>query len=136
MAKPLLDVSLKVDKKGLKHVKEMPERMAKGLFSGMQDALALAEKTTKGVYLSGKALHRRTSFLYNSIATEIKSKGKGNSLNIVGSLGTMRYDVPYGPFWEFGGKYGARSFVRPAIDDSMSKMLQFIGRSATKEMNK
>ncbi len=132
MAKPLIDFKFKVDKKDLKHVEEMPERMAEGLFEGMQQALALAEKSTKSVYLSGKALHRRTSFLYNAIGTEVKKQ----SLNIVGSLGTMRYDVPYGPFWEFGGKYGARPFVRPAIDDNMTKMLEFIGRSATKEMNK
>ena len=131
MTKPLIKFDLKVDKKDLKHVQEMPERMAEGLFEGMQQALALAEKSTKSVYLSGKALHRRTSFLYNAIGTEVKKQG----LNIVGSLGTMRYDVPYGPFWEFGGKYGARSFVRPAIDDNMSKMLEILGRSATKEMN-
>jgi phage gpG-like protein len=127
----MINIKIKVDKKDLKHIEEMPKRMTEGLFEGMKRALTLAEKSTKSVYLSGKALKRRTSFLYNAIGTEVKKK----SMGVVGSLGTLKYDVPYGAFWEFGGKYGKRSFIKPAIDDSMNEMLVIIGRSATKEMN-
>ena len=39
MAKPLIKFDLKVDKKDLKHVQEMPERMAEGLFEGATENL-------------------------------------------------------------------------------------------------
>jgi phage gpG-like protein len=127
----MITITIKANKEDLKNLEKMPKKMVKGLFKGMQRALALAEKSTKKVYLSGKALNRRTSFLYNSIGTEVKMQG----MDIVGSLGTMKYNVDYADFWEFGGKYGKRSFIKPAIDDSMNQMLVILERSAIKEMN-
>ncbi len=116
---------------GTEELKEMPKDMMDGLFKGMQQAILLAEKSTKGVYLSGKALHRRTGFLYSSIGNEVKITGD----KVIGSVGTLKYIVDYAGVWEFGGRFAARPYIKPSFQDNMEAMLKILGRSTTEKMN-
>jgi hypothetical protein len=123
----MLDFRMTVDH----NLKELPKDMMDGLFEGMQKAILLAEKTTKDVYLSGKALHRRTGFLYSSIGNEVKITGT----KVIGSVGTLKYVVDYAGVWEYGGRFAARPFLKPSFEDNMEAMLEILGRSTTEKMN-
>jgi hypothetical protein len=163
----MLDVKLKVNREDLRNLQKIPDKMNEGLFSGMQKALQLVEKTIKSTYLSGRSLKKRSGRLAGSIG----SKASRTSRGVVGEVGTMRYGVEYGPVWEHGGRYPrtliapkkakalrfftksgaevfamtadippriikARPFIMPAIQDNMTAMLDFLGRSASESANK
>ncbi len=116
---------------GDQDLKDMPKDMKDGLFKGMQQAILLAEKSVKDVYLSGKALQRRTGFLFRSIGNEVRITGD----KVIGSVGTLNYEVDYAGVWEYGGRFAARPYLKPSFKDNMEAMLKILGRSATEEMN-
>lgn len=90
-----------------------------GIFNGMKKAVKLVERTTKNTYLSGRALRRRSGRLQKSIGSRVKKVGPV----IIGQIGTLKYAVPYGPLWEFGGKY-----PRTVIQTKKAKALRFFTR--------
>lgn len=116
---------------GTEDLKTMPKDMMDGLFKGMQQAILLVEKSTKEVYLSGKALQRRTGFLFRSIGNEVRITGT----RVIGSVGTMNYNVDYAGVWELGGRFAARPYLKPSFKDNMEAMLEILGRSTTEKMN-
>ncbi len=126
----MIEIEIKTDdKKGLREFEKIPERVEKLIFSGMEKAVELALRASKDVYLSGKALNRRTGRLYNSIDKRVFRKGG----DIQAGLGDYRNATPYGRFWELGGfrkgKYlSARAFLEPAVNDNLEKMAKTIAK--------
>ncbi len=109
---------IKVTIKGLDSVEKIPERVYSGLFRGMQEAMELVERHVKDVYLSGRALNQRSGRLKHAVEGKVKAVGK----KMTGTIG-LKYPVPYGALWEFGG------FIPPhIIVAKRKKALRWIGK--------
>ena len=120
---------IKIKVKGLENLKKLSGEIDKLIFSGMEKAILLAERTSKDSYLSGKALNRRTGLLWRSIGHQVFRRGG----NIMGGLGDYNARVAYSRFWELGGvrrgtSYPARPFLRPALVDNLQKMAEVIAK--------
>ncbi len=122
-----MKISVKV--KGLKDLNRLTDRIDKLLFSGMDKALELAEKTTETSYLQGRALNRVTGSLISSIEKKVFRRGG----NITGALGSYRRGLAYAAFWERGGirkgkHFAARAYLRPSLVDNLQKMAEVMAK--------
>jgi phage gpG-like protein len=99
--------AVNLDVKSLKGLDKIPDKMFDGLFKGMKQAIVLAEKTAKEVYLSGKALKKRSGKLSGTVKSEARRKGK----DVEGVLSAGGASVPYAGIHEFGGKLPGRSIM-------------------------
>ena len=73
-----------------------PGLMEKVLVAKMRDCMIQLQRHVQKDKLTGQVLHVRTGVLRNSIHPNVESDGKT-------VVGTVRTNVKYGVFWEFGG---------------------------------
>lgn len=113
----MIDIKFKVD--GYQNLAKWPKEIEEGLFSGMRQAMYLVQRTAKYTYLGGRALKRRSGRLQGSIAYKLKKTSTG----VTGTVGTLRYTVPYAAVWEYGGKY-----PRTIVDIKRARALHFFDK--------
>ncbi len=88
-------INLKLSAKSRRLLQRKPDVIVPAVYRAMRQGMALAERSVRGSYLSGKALNRRTGRLRNSITHEVRILGN----TVIGRIGT---NVVYGRYWELG----------------------------------
>lgn len=149
----MFQIELELDKESEKWMTELPHEFRKAMIRGVKQGILFAEAQSKKSFGKSGNLKVRSGHLRRSIKSTIKERHKE-------IVGTLSNNVIYAGIHEYGGvikpkkgkyltfkvgdrwvkvtsvKIPARPFIRPAIEDNLTKIVNIIEDVITREMNK
>lgn len=127
----MLRFHIAYEKGATKYIDELPKNFEKGNLKGLRKAMFFVEGKAKAGFAEGGPVRKppgplvaRTGHLRRSIKSGVKDH----------RIGWVKATVSYGRLHELGiGRMPARPFLRPAIEDNIERIKQFIRESIVKE---